>query len=95
IRDCFILPSLSEPWGLVVEEALTLGLPVIVSNHVGCDSDLINDKNGIVFDVNNEKSFIDALKMMDENYEHYAYGASLYNAKEIAQTQVAAYIGSI
>ncbi|EOL9003204.1 glycosyltransferase [Cronobacter turicensis] len=95
MSDCFILPSLSEPWGLVVEEALTLGLPVIVSNHVGCHSDLVNDKNGIVFDVNNEKSFIDALNIMDENYEHYACGASLYNAKEIAQAQVAAYVDSI
>lgn len=95
ISDCFVLPSLSEPWGLVVEEALTLGLPVIVSNHVGCHSDLINDRNGIVFDVNNKQSFIDALKTMDEDYEHYACGASQYNAKEIAKAQVDAYIGSI
>lgn len=95
ISDCFILPSLSEPWGLVVEEALTLGLPVIVSNHVGCHSDLVNDRNGLIFDINNTQSFIDALKMMDENYEHYACGASEYNAQEVAKAQVDAYVGSI
>ena len=31
-HDVFILPSLSEPWGLVVEEALYRGLPCIVSD---------------------------------------------------------------
>lgn len=93
--DCFILPSLSEPWGLVVEEALTLGLPVIVSNHVGCHSDLVNEKNGIIFDVNNTQSFIDALMIMEKNYERYLRGASEFNAIEIAKAQVDAYVGSI
>lgn len=39
--DCFILPSNSEPWGLVVEEALYNGLPVIVSDMVGCNVDMV------------------------------------------------------
>ena len=33
--DVFVLPSKSEPWGLVVEEALNNGTPVIVSDKVG------------------------------------------------------------
>ena len=93
--DCFILPSLSEPWGLVVEEALTLGLPVIVSNHVGCHSDLVNDRNGIIFDVNDTQSFIDALSKMEKNYERFARGASEFHASEIAKAQIDAYVGSI
>lgn len=93
--DCFILPSLSEPWGLVVEEALTLGLPVIVSNRVGCHSDLVNDRNGIIFDVNDTQSFINALRVMEENYEYYVHGAGEFNSKEIAKAQVDAYVGSI
>lgn len=40
---CLILPSRSEPWGLVVNEALSYGCPAIVSNNCGCVVDLISD----------------------------------------------------
>lgn len=44
----FILPSSSEPWGLVVNEAMASGLPVIVSSHCG-SAELIQDgKNGFL-----------------------------------------------
>ena len=36
-----VLPSHSEPWGLVVNEALSCGLPVVVSEKVGCAEDLL------------------------------------------------------
>ena len=42
--SCFVCPSLFEPWGLVVNEALSAGLPVIVSKDVGAYFDLIKDK---------------------------------------------------
>ena len=32
----FVLPSLMEPWGLVVNEAAACGLPLLVSDRVGC-----------------------------------------------------------
>lgn len=38
-----ILPSSSEPWGLVVNEALAYGCPVIVSNYCGCVPELVKD----------------------------------------------------
>ena len=48
--DCFTLPSMSEPWGLVVNEAMASGLPVIVSSQCGCVADLIqHGVNGFVF----------------------------------------------
>lgn len=47
--DVFILPSRAEPWGLVVEEALNNGLPVIVSDRVGCKEDLVSSKYGLIF----------------------------------------------
>ena len=47
---CLILPSLSEPWGLVVNEAMASGLPVIVSDRCGCVDDLVVDSvNGYIF----------------------------------------------
>ena len=48
---CFVLPSTREPWGLVVNEAMASGLPVIVSNRCGCAEDLVEDgANGYTFD---------------------------------------------
>lgn len=47
----FILPSIREQWGLVVNEAMASGLPVIVSNRCGCAPSLVEqDINGITFD---------------------------------------------
>jgi glycosyltransferase involved in cell wall biosynthesis len=39
--DVLIMPSLHETWGLVVNEAMHYGLPAIVSDQVGCHTDLI------------------------------------------------------
>jgi glycosyltransferase involved in cell wall biosynthesis len=39
--DVLALPSRSEPWGLVVNEALLLGCPVVVSEAVGAGPDLV------------------------------------------------------
>jgi glycosyltransferase involved in cell wall biosynthesis len=41
--DIFVLPSRHEPWGLAVNEAMAAGLPVIVSDRVGCSVDLVNE----------------------------------------------------
>ncbi|MGD1094128.1 MAG: glycosyltransferase family 4 protein [Bryobacteraceae bacterium] len=49
--SCFVLPSLSEPWGLVVNEAMASGVPVLVSDRCGCAADLIKQgENGFTFD---------------------------------------------
>ncbi len=45
-----VLPSLSEPWGLVVNEAMVCGMPVLVSEVCGCCPDLVHDGvNGFTF----------------------------------------------
>jgi glycosyltransferase involved in cell wall biosynthesis len=44
IADCLALPSdHSETWGLVVNEALATGLPIVVSDAVGCAPDLVRE----------------------------------------------------
>lgn len=47
---CFIHASIQEQWGLVVNEAMAAGLPILVSNRCGCYEDLIIEKvNGFGF----------------------------------------------
>jgi len=41
LAEAFVLPSLKEEWGLVVNEAMAAGLPVIVSRTAGCAEDLV------------------------------------------------------
>lgn len=46
-----MLPSLSDQWGLVVNEALASGLPVLVTKKCGAYKDLVlEDKNGFGFE---------------------------------------------
>jgi glycosyltransferase involved in cell wall biosynthesis len=48
---CLILPSIYETWGLVVNEAMAAGLPVLVSRACGCAPDLVQEGiNGFTFD---------------------------------------------
>jgi len=48
---CLVLPSLSEPWGLVVNEALAFGCPALVSDRCGCCPELIIEGvSGFTFD---------------------------------------------
>jgi glycosyltransferase involved in cell wall biosynthesis len=48
--DVLVLPSVSEPWGLVVNEAMACGLPVLISANCGCVPDLvIEGKTGLTF----------------------------------------------
>ncbi len=60
--DAFVLPSIHEPWGLVVNEAMNAGKAIVVSDEVGCQPDLVEDgDNGVVFPARNVEALADAL----------------------------------
>jgi 1,2-diacylglycerol 3-alpha-glucosyltransferase len=49
LAEALVLPTHSDPWGLVVNEAMACGLPIIVSSVAGCSADLVEDGwNGYV-----------------------------------------------
>jgi len=51
LANAFIHASRVEQWGLVVNEAMASGLPMIVSNRCGCVPELVHDGiNGYTFD---------------------------------------------
>ncbi len=51
LASAYILPSTMEQWGLVVNEAMAAGLPVLVSRTAGCQYELVEDgQNGFLFD---------------------------------------------
>ena len=50
LAKCFVLASQVEQWGLVVNEAMACGLPVLVSRAAGAVHELVRDKeNGFTF----------------------------------------------
>lgn len=96
-NDVFILPSKSEPWGLVVEEALNNGIPVIVSNKVGCHEAIVNKNNGIVFAPFNSTSALKeaVLRMTDISfYNNLRYNISQLDFNKIEEEQVNCYINA-
>lgn len=50
--DIFLLPSRSEGFSLALLEAGAAGLPIIASDIPGTNEFIINDENGILFDIN-------------------------------------------
>jgi len=68
ISDLLILVSESEPWGMVVNEAMCFGIPVILSKNVGAAPDLITDEVGLVIDDKNIViNLIDAIQKLKLN----------------------------
>ena len=63
--SALILPSKKEGWGMVVNEAASLGRPVIVSDAAAVVYDLVHEgKNGFVFRSNDVDSLVDAIRRL-------------------------------
>lgn len=60
--DVFVFPTLGEGYGLVILEALSCGIPCIVSNLAGGDDAIENGKNGFVFEGGNDSDLINKIQ---------------------------------
>lgn len=91
-HDVFVLPSKSEPWGLVVEEAIYWGLPVIVSNRVGSCYDMVQKMNtGCVFTYDDSISFRLAIDKVEREYDIYKKNVLQVDFNKRDTLQVEAY----
>jgi glycosyltransferase involved in cell wall biosynthesis len=63
LASAFVHVSMTEQWGLVVNEAIASGLPVIVSERCGCAPELVQD-NGFTFDPTNQDELASRLLQM-------------------------------
>lgn len=63
--DTFVLPSTYETWGLVVNEAMQFGLPVVISSKVGCKDDLvIPGTTGFVFPTGDARALAETMELL-------------------------------
>jgi len=67
--DIFVLPSEGDIWGLVINEALSMGKPVICTNKVGASELIINGHNGYKVEARNPKALGDSIEklIIDDN----------------------------
>jgi 1,2-diacylglycerol 3-alpha-glucosyltransferase len=65
LAEALIFPTHSDPWGLVVNEAMACGLPVIATDVAGCTADLVQDGvNGFVVAAGSPKALSEAMGTM-------------------------------
>lgn len=65
LAETLVLPTQSDPWGLVVNEAMACGLPIIVSDVAGCSADLVEDGwNGYIVPPRNSEKLSVAINSL-------------------------------
>lgn len=71
--NVFVLPTLEDVWGLVVNEAMAAGLPVLCSRYAGSAEDLVREGvNGHVFDPLDSVAFSTLLSRLIEHSDGLA-----------------------
>lgn len=80
--DIFVLPTREDIWGLVINEALANGLPVVTTKRCVAGLELVtNNYNGYIVDVDNSLQLTDAINLAIENSERLSANAltSIHN----------------
>lgn len=92
LADIFVLPTREDIWGLVINEAMSFGLPIVTTKKCVAGLELISDKNCIV-DVDDENQLYSSIKLIldDPDFrEQLAYSnikkIRNYTIQEMAKT---------
>lgn len=99
ISQALLLPSESEPWGLVVNEAMACGKAVVVSDKCGCASELvIEGQTGFTFESGNANDLLQKMIKMasDEAFciqmgQNAQLFIEQYSPKVVAQNMIFAF----
>jgi glycosyltransferase involved in cell wall biosynthesis len=77
LANVFVLASVDEPWGLSINEAMNAGRPVIVSDQVGCQRDLVHPGvNGDAIPAGDTEALSESLRVvLGDEHKAQAMGA--------------------
>jgi glycosyltransferase involved in cell wall biosynthesis len=68
LAEALVFPTRSDPWGLVVNEAMACGLPIIASEVAGCVPDLVkNGENGFIVPPGDVEELVRAMRTLLSN----------------------------
>jgi glycosyltransferase involved in cell wall biosynthesis len=95
--DCFLFPSRTESWGIVLNESLAAGVPVITTDH-GCVCTLVGNGTGVV--VQDESKYVaDAVRQvetwMDSPQEYFAASGAAINRADYLHHEAAVQLEQI
>ena len=82
--DTFVLPTREDTWGLVINEAMAYGLPIITTDNCLAGLELVeNDINGCIVPIDDEKTLAEKIDYILEN-ENLRISMSQNNLEKIA-----------
>jgi len=95
LAEMLILPTYTDTWGLVVNEAMACGLPVILSRAAGCAADLVKENwNGLLIESMDISSLLSAMENLACQPEQRAE-MSVHSAEQIAHYSPEDWAGGI
>ncbi|HEY1679244.1 MAG TPA: glycosyltransferase family 4 protein [Candidatus Sulfotelmatobacter sp.] len=95
LAEMLILPTYTDAWGLVVNEAMACGLPVILSSVAGCAPDLMKeDWNGVTVPPREIPALTSAMRNLACNPDMLAQ-MGIHSAQHIRKFSPAAWAGAI
>jgi glycosyltransferase involved in cell wall biosynthesis len=69
LAEALVFPTHADAWGMVVNEAMACGLPVLCSDAAGCAEDLVLQSNGRIFPAHDVDSLSAAMAELASDHD--------------------------